>query len=113
MTRIADLIHDWNTQGGTFRPTRPLQFDDETLRDGLQSPSVKTPSIEQKLEILHGLAAIGIDWLVIVGVFALNLVDPDAYTLPVWPQLIVLAVTGGLLALATRIRGRWTGDRYS
>ena len=43
MTRTADLIHDWNQTGGTFRPTRPLQFDDETLRDGLQSPAVSDP----------------------------------------------------------------------
>ncbi|MFN9704742.1 MAG: hypothetical protein ACK595_07960 [Planctomycetota bacterium] len=45
MTRIADLIHDWNLTGGAFRPTRPLQFDDETLRDGLQSPAVSDPSL--------------------------------------------------------------------
>ena len=36
-------------------------LNDETLRDGLQSPSVRTPSIEQKLEILHLLEALAID----------------------------------------------------
>ena len=36
-------------------------LDDETLRDGLQSPSVRTPTIEQKLRILHLIDALGID----------------------------------------------------
>jgi 2-isopropylmalate synthase len=36
-------------------------LDDETLRDGLQSPSVRTPAIEQKIEILHRIDALGID----------------------------------------------------
>jgi len=58
------LIHDWNVSGGAPRPARgTVELNDETLRDGLQSPSVRTPSIEQKLEILHGLEAIGIDAL--------------------------------------------------
>lgn len=59
MTRIADLIHDWN-QAGAFRPARPLQFDDETLRDGLQSPAVSDPTIEQKLELLELMDELGI-----------------------------------------------------
>jgi 2-isopropylmalate synthase len=59
MTRIAELIHDWN-QAGTFRPARPLQFDDETLRDGLQSPAVSDPTIEQKLELLELMDELGI-----------------------------------------------------
>ena len=36
-------------------------LDDETLRDGLQSPSVRTPTIEQKIQILHLIDALGID----------------------------------------------------
>jgi 2-isopropylmalate synthase len=36
-------------------------LDDETLRDGLQSPSVRTPTIEEKIEILHHMDALGID----------------------------------------------------
>jgi len=59
-----DLIHDWNVAGGAPRPARgKVELNDETLRDGLQSPSVRTPSIERKLEILHRLEAIGIDAL--------------------------------------------------
>ncbi|HLF57570.1 MAG TPA: 2-isopropylmalate synthase, partial [Thermoanaerobaculia bacterium] len=58
------LIYDWNVEGGAARPLRErIDLNDETLRDGLQSPSVRTPAIEQKLEILHALAAIGIDAL--------------------------------------------------
>jgi 2-isopropylmalate synthase len=36
-------------------------LNDETLRDGLQSPSVRCPTIEQKLEILHLIDRLGID----------------------------------------------------
>ncbi len=58
-----NLIYDWN------RAERPLQFvepagfmlDDETLRDGLQSPSVVDPPIEGKRRILHLMEALGIE----------------------------------------------------
>ena len=53
------LIHDWNRAGDQLR--RTVMLDDETLRDGLQSPSVRCPSIEQKLEILHLIDRLGID----------------------------------------------------
>jgi 2-isopropylmalate synthase len=36
-------------------------LDDETLRDGLQSPSVRTPSTEEKIDILEHMNALGID----------------------------------------------------
>ena len=58
---IDALIHDWNREAAFARPTHRLEFDDETLRDGLHSPSVFTPSIAQKIEILHEIAALGID----------------------------------------------------
>jgi isopropylmalate/homocitrate/citramalate synthase len=54
------LIYDWNRVGTLLKPP-VVQFDDETLRDGLQSPSVRTPSIERKLHILHLIDAVGID----------------------------------------------------
>jgi len=60
MTRTADLIHDWNQTGGRFRPTRPLQFDDETLRDGLQSPAVSDPRLEQKIDLIERMDRLGI-----------------------------------------------------
>lgn len=59
---LEHLIHDWNADGEQpARPARRIEFDDETLRDGLQSPSVTDPSIEDKLRILHYMHAIGID----------------------------------------------------
>ncbi|HEX8253005.1 MAG TPA: LeuA family protein [Thermoanaerobaculia bacterium] len=59
---LEHLIHDWNVDGEQPpRPQRKIEFDDETLRDGLQSPSVTDPSIEDKLRILHYMDAIGID----------------------------------------------------
>lgn len=56
-----NLIYDWN-EVRHRRPAFPLhvEFDDETLRDGIQSPSVKDPTIEQKLELLHLMNSLGI-----------------------------------------------------
>lgn len=53
------LIHDWNRLADT-RP-RVVMLDDETLRDGLQSPSVRCPTIEEKIEILHLIDKLRID----------------------------------------------------
>lgn len=55
-----DLIYDWNKLEEVPRP-RHVMLDDETLRDGLQSPSVKDPSIEQKIRLLHYMDDLGID----------------------------------------------------
>jgi isopropylmalate/homocitrate/citramalate synthase len=56
------LIHDWNLDAVVAGPSRPIaMLDDETLRDGLQSPSVRTPTIEEKIDILHRMDALGID----------------------------------------------------
>ena len=54
------LIFDWNREAPAPPPPVVL-LNDETLRDGLQSPSVRAPSIDQKLGILHLLDRIGID----------------------------------------------------
>ena len=55
------LIYDWNrTSGGASSPFS-VMLDDETLRDGLQSPSVRTPSIDEKIRILHLIDALGIE----------------------------------------------------
>jgi 2-isopropylmalate synthase len=59
---IENLIYDWNTVAPELRkPDRHIGFDDETLRDGLQSPSVCEPSVEKKIELLHLMDALGID----------------------------------------------------
>jgi len=53
------LIHDWN-KTDTPKPAIVL-LDDETLRDGLQSPSVRCPTIDEKLRILHLIDRLGIE----------------------------------------------------
>jgi len=59
--RERDLIYDWNVEDRDFqKPPQSIELDDETLRDGLQSPSVTSPSIEKKLEILHLMNDLGI-----------------------------------------------------
>ena len=61
--RFEDLIYDWNT--AAEQPAREgrqkIEFDDETLRDGLQSPSVTDPTIDEKVRILHFMNDIGVD----------------------------------------------------
>jgi 2-isopropylmalate synthase len=59
---LEELVYDWNTiNPALILPDRHIGFDDETLRDGLQSPSVSEPSVEQKIELLHLMDALGID----------------------------------------------------
>ena len=53
------LIYDWN-QDRTGLPS-VVMLNDETLRDGLQSPSVRTPSIDEKIDLLRRMDALGID----------------------------------------------------
>jgi len=61
---ISELIYDWNAlYPKSLHPPGPVLLTDETLRDGLQSPSVRDPSIEQKIEILHLMEALGINSL--------------------------------------------------
>ena len=55
------LIHDWNREEPDQPEARRITLDDETLRDGLQSPSIFDPPIEQKIEILHLMADLAID----------------------------------------------------
>lgn len=59
-----DLIFDWSRNGArqAQRPSTVMLYD-ETLRDGLQSPSVTDPPVERKVEILHLMEALGIDCL--------------------------------------------------
>ncbi|MAE76072.1 MAG: 2-isopropylmalate synthase [Planctomycetes bacterium] len=61
MTSTTDLIYDWNVEAGRFVPAQPIQLDDETLRDGLQSPSALDPSIDAKIELLELMDRLGID----------------------------------------------------
>jgi 2-isopropylmalate synthase len=57
-----EWIYDWNTATPPQIPVgTPVLLDDETLRDGLQNPSVFDPSVEDKIEILHLMESLGID----------------------------------------------------
>ncbi len=59
---LSEYIHDWNVfTGPEIPPGRKVMLDDETLRDGLQNPSVHDPTIAEKIEILHLMEALGID----------------------------------------------------
>src|SRR6202790_5781033 len=57
-----EWIHDWNQASTPLIPpgTRVL-LNDETLRDGLQNPSIHDPGIEEKIEILHLMESLKID----------------------------------------------------
>jgi len=62
--KSSELIYDWNhIHPGSLRPVGHVLLNDETLRDGLQSPSVRDPSIEEKIPILHLMEALGINSL--------------------------------------------------
>ena len=62
MSPKGDLIYDWNSvEAAELMRSGRAMLNDETLRDGLQSPSVLDPPIEKKIEILHLMDALGID----------------------------------------------------
>jgi isopropylmalate/homocitrate/citramalate synthase len=58
----SEYVYDWNQASAPAIPpgTRVL-LNDETLRDGLQNPSVHDPTIEEKIEILHLMESLGIE----------------------------------------------------
>src|SRR3954467_1961826 len=58
-----ELIYDWNSIEKVARlsPRRRVQFLDETLRDGLQSPPVVDPTIEDKLRLVDIANDLGVD----------------------------------------------------
>jgi 2-isopropylmalate synthase len=60
VTATIDTSHDWNRSQDRKDPHGVL-IHDETLRDGLQNPSVTDPSTEDKLRILHLLEEVGVD----------------------------------------------------
>jgi 2-isopropylmalate synthase len=62
--KTSELIYDWNRKHpASLRPMGQVLLNDETLRDGLQSPSVRDPSVKDKIPILHLMEALGIDSL--------------------------------------------------
>src|SRR5262245_9003993 len=56
-----ELIYDWNRSAAPFDwSTARVDLNDETLRDGLQSPSVRDPDLPAKKRLLHLMADLGI-----------------------------------------------------
>ncbi len=56
-----ELIYDWNAAEASFDwTTARVDLNDETLRDGLQSPSVTDPDLDTKRRLLHLMADLGI-----------------------------------------------------
>jgi len=57
----SELIYDWNDRNAPpLSKGQTIEFDDETLRDGIQSPSVLDPDIDKKIRILHLMEELGI-----------------------------------------------------
>lgn len=57
-----DVIYDWNRKGDIVSPPlRKVEFVDETLRDGIQCPSVTDPPIDAKKQIVRLLDAVGVN----------------------------------------------------
>lgn len=56
----ADLIHDWNSIDSFDWSSVQVDLNDETLRDGLQSPSAIDPAMSDKVDLLHLMVELGI-----------------------------------------------------
>ncbi|MCH2100591.1 MAG: 2-isopropylmalate synthase [Planctomycetes bacterium] len=59
----SELIYDWEAHGPNHLPSpkSKVMLDDETLRDGLQCPSVVDPPLDTKIELIHLMNDLGID----------------------------------------------------
>ena len=97
----AAWIYDWNVGRGTPRPAKSFELNDETLRDGLQSPSVLHPPIGTKIEILHLMAELAIE--------SANIGYPGASQRAV-DDVVALAqeISRGRLAIRPNCAGRTT-----
>ena len=60
-TRGMELIYDWNTEGETPQYPKHVLITDESLRDGLQSPSITHPSIQEKVYLLYLMRDLQVD----------------------------------------------------
>ncbi|MDP9282730.1 MAG: 2-isopropylmalate synthase, partial [Chloroflexota bacterium] len=62
MSELDHLIYDWNRDGRAMKADyRAVELDDETLRDGLQGPSVRNPPLAVKKRLLQLMDQLGID----------------------------------------------------
>ncbi len=60
MTEPRDLIYDWNTVDAPAKPLHTVSVHDETLRDGIQGPSVRDPEIDVKIRFLQLADQLGV-----------------------------------------------------
>ncbi|MDQ6711493.1 MAG: 2-isopropylmalate synthase [Candidatus Dormibacteraeota bacterium] len=60
MAEPHDLIYDWNMVGAPPLPAHRVTVHDETLRDGIQGPSVRDPEVDVKLRFLHLADQLGV-----------------------------------------------------
>jgi 2-isopropylmalate synthase len=105
---LPDLIYDWNAHSDPGNGRIPF-FNDETLRDGLQSPSVRDPEIPDKRDLLHRLAKLGVEAVdlgmpgagpkALAAVKAL-MVEIRDHRLPIHPNAAVRTVDSDLVPLA-------------
>ncbi|MEZ4240899.1 MAG: LeuA family protein [Myxococcota bacterium] len=58
--REDEVVYDWNDRGRTHWALHGVELHDETLRDGIQCPSVVDPPLEVKQEVVRRLAALGV-----------------------------------------------------
>lgn len=99
---LDELINDWN---GPLAGGRVPVLLDETLRDGLQSPSVRDPDIAAKRDLIHRLARLGVDAVdlgmpgagpkALAAVRAL-MVEVRDHRLPLHPQVAVRTMEADL-----------------
>jgi len=56
------LIYDWNSveKVASLSPKRQIRFFCETLRDGIQSPSVRDPDIADKIKLVEIADSLGV-----------------------------------------------------
>ena len=59
MRSLDRYLFDWDAAAGRSAGDA-LEFDDETLRDGLQSASAQRPAVEERVRFLELVAALGI-----------------------------------------------------
>ncbi len=57
---MDEIVYDWNVEGHHRSRLRPVELHDETLRDGIQCPSVKDPDIAVKQDVVRKLAGLGV-----------------------------------------------------
>src|SRR3954463_12912359 len=59
-TPKSEIIHDWNAVSPRAKPPHAFDVLDETLRDGVQSPSVTDPELEDKLALVDLMESLGV-----------------------------------------------------